>query len=57
MALLPPPAGAGGSWQDARDGERTVSRFFGHDGKLRGFGISHPTPALRLSLMAELAGV
>lgn len=57
MALLPPPPGTDGMWQDARDGERTVSRFFGHDGKLRGFGLSHPTPSLRLSLLAELAGV
>lgn len=57
MALLPPPPGTDGSWQDARDGERTVARFFGQDGKLRGFGLSHPTPALRLSLLAELAGV
>lgn len=57
MALLPPPPGTEGGWQDVRDGERTVSRFVGHDGKMHGFALSHPTPALRLSLLAELAGI
>ena len=55
MALLPPPPGTEGAWQDQRDGERTVARFFDRDGALRGFALSHPTPALRQSLLAELA--
>lgn len=54
MALLPPPHGTDGAWHDHHDGERTVARFFDADGTLRGFGLSHPTPALRQSLLAEL---
>jgi len=54
LALLPPPPDIDGSWQDSIDGERTIARFVDRAGALRGFGLSHPTPALRQGLLAEL---
>ncbi|MFD2366958.1 NAD(P)/FAD-dependent oxidoreductase [Pseudoduganella sp. GCM10020061] len=57
MALLPPPAGIEGAWHDQHDGERTVARFFDRAGVLRGFGLSHPTPTLRQSLLSEMQQV
>lgn len=54
LALLPPPQDAQGGWHDHADGERTVARFIDQAGVVRGFGLSHPTPALRSSLLAAL---
>ncbi|HZX26162.1 MAG TPA: FAD-dependent oxidoreductase [Telluria sp.] len=54
LALLPPPPAIEGAWQDSIEGERTVARFVDRSGAVRGFGLSHPTPALRHSLLAEL---
>lgn len=54
LALLPPPQDAQGRWHDHPDGERTVARFIDHAGVVRGFGLSHPTPALRTSLLAAI---
>ncbi|MGZ3182667.1 MAG: NAD(P)/FAD-dependent oxidoreductase [Telluria sp.] len=56
LALLPPAPGTEGAWHDERDGERTVARFIDRGGILRGFGLSHPTPALRQALLAGLHG-
>ncbi len=54
LALAPPPVGTAGSWIDEHDGERTIARFIDGDGKLRGFGISAHTPALRALLQSEI---
>lgn len=54
LALLPPPAGTRGQWLHGQDGERTVARFVDEDGVLRGFGLTHHTPALRSALLAGL---
>jgi hypothetical protein len=54
LALLPPAPGTEGAWQDEHDGERTVARFVDRGGIVRGFGLSHPTPALRQALLAGL---
>ncbi len=55
LALAPPPPGTAGNWVDQHAGPQTVARFIDSEGKVRGFGISAPTPALRQSLLAELA--
>jgi rubredoxin-NAD+ reductase len=54
LALLPPPPGLRGEWRSEAIGERTVARFVDHTGKVRGFGLTHHTPALRQELAAEL---
>jgi rubredoxin-NAD+ reductase len=54
LALAPPPAGMAGSWVHETDAERTVARFVGEDGVLRGFGMSSPAPALRQKLLGAL---
>jgi rubredoxin-NAD+ reductase len=54
LALLPPPPGTAGAWVDEHDGERTIARFVDEQGKLRGFGLSAHTPALRQKLQAEM---
>lgn len=54
LALAPPPAGLAGSWVHETDAERTVARFVGEDGVLRGFGMSSPAPALRQKLLGAL---
>ena len=54
LALAPPPRDVAGAWVDASDGERTVAHFVDAAGKLRGFGLSHHTPALRQALLAAL---
>jgi rubredoxin-NAD+ reductase len=54
LALAPPAPGSDGAWHSAMDGERTIARFVDAAGVLRGFGLSHPTPALRQGLLAEL---
>jgi len=54
LALFPPPKGLAGNWVDEVDGERTVCRFFDAAGRLRGFGLSHHTLALRQQLLAGL---
>ncbi|MEO7493370.1 MAG: FAD-dependent oxidoreductase [Massilia sp.] len=54
LALAPPPPGAAGEWHSVTDAERTVARFVDGAGKLRGFGLSAPSPALRQGLLAEL---
>jgi rubredoxin-NAD+ reductase len=54
LALAPPPAGLAGSWVDLHEGAQTVARFVDAEGKVRGFGVSAPTPAQRQSLLAEL---
>jgi rubredoxin-NAD+ reductase len=54
MALLPPPPGMLGNWSTVNDGECIVARFHDWAGVLRGFGLSHYTPALRSELLAEL---
>jgi rubredoxin---NAD+ reductase len=55
LALAPPPAGLAGSWVERHDGAQTVARFLDAEGRVRGFGVSAPTPAQRQSLLAELA--
>jgi rubredoxin-NAD+ reductase len=54
LALLPPGPGARGEWRCESTQERTVARFVGEDGVVRGFGLSQHTPALRQGLLAEL---
>jgi rubredoxin-NAD+ reductase len=54
LALLPPPVGTRGEWRSEAIGERTVARFVDQAGKVRGFGLTHHTPALRQELLAEL---
>ena len=54
LALAPPPPEADGAWVEQVDGERTISRFLDGAGMVRGFGLSHHTPALRLALLAAL---
>jgi rubredoxin-NAD+ reductase len=54
LALAPPAPGTRGVWLDETDGERIVARFVDNDGVLRGFGLSHHTPALRQGLIAAL---
>jgi rubredoxin-NAD+ reductase len=54
LALAPPPAGLAGSWWHESDGERIIARFVDERGVLRGFGLSHHTPALRQGLLAAL---
>jgi rubredoxin-NAD+ reductase len=54
LALLPPPQGMAGGWSDHPDGARMVARFVDAAGVMRGFGLSHPTPALRAALLAAL---
>lgn len=54
LALSPPPREVSGAWVDASDGERTVAHFVDAQGQLRGFGLSHHTPALRQALLAAL---
>lgn len=56
LALAPPPRGVDGAWVDASDGDRTVAHFVDSGGVLRGFGLSHHTPALRQALLAALGG-
>jgi rubredoxin-NAD+ reductase len=55
LALAPPPPGTAGRWVDQHEGVQTVARFIDAEGKVRGFGASAPTPALRQLLLAELA--
>ena len=54
LALLPPPRGTAGSWLAQADGERIIARFCDEEGVVRGFGLSHHTPALRSQLLSEL---
>ncbi|MFL6672760.1 MAG: NAD(P)/FAD-dependent oxidoreductase [Massilia sp.] len=54
LALLPPAPGTRGEWRSEADGERTVARFVDDAGVVRGFGLTHHTPALRQGLLAEL---
>jgi rubredoxin---NAD+ reductase len=54
LALLPPPPGTLGSWSTVSEGDRVVARFHDWEGVVRGFGLSHHTPALRSQLQAEL---
>jgi rubredoxin-NAD+ reductase len=54
LALLPPVPGTRGEWRSEADGERTVARFVDESGVVRGFGLTHHTPALRQGLLAEL---
>jgi rubredoxin-NAD+ reductase len=54
LALLPPPPGIRGEWRSEAIGERTVARFVDQEGQVRGFGLTHHTPALRQGLLAEL---
>jgi rubredoxin-NAD+ reductase len=54
LALSPPPPGLYGEWRHEADGERIVARFVDELGVLRGFGLTHHTPALRQGLLAAL---
>jgi rubredoxin-NAD+ reductase len=54
LALAPSAAGVRGEWSHEADGERIVARFHDEGGVLRGFGLTHHTPALRQSLLAAL---
>jgi rubredoxin-NAD+ reductase len=54
LALAPPPQGSRGEWVCAVDSERTIARFIDEQGRMRGFGLSLHTPALRQALMAEM---
>lgn len=54
LALAPPPPGTAGAWVDEHDGERTIARFVDGDGKVRGYGLSAHTPALRSKLQSEM---
>ncbi|MES2150859.1 MAG: FAD-dependent oxidoreductase [Pseudomonadota bacterium] len=54
LALSPPPTASLGAWTDATDAGRLVARFHDDQGRLRGYGLSQPTPALRAALQAEL---
>jgi rubredoxin-NAD+ reductase len=54
LALAPPPPGLRGEWSHEADGERIVARFHDERGVLRGFGLTHHTPALRQALLAAL---
>jgi rubredoxin---NAD+ reductase len=54
LALLPPPPGVRGEWTSHADGERTIARFVDEAGVLRGFGLSHHTPALRQQMLSAL---
>lgn len=59
LALVPPPrhAVAGGRWEVAQDGERTIARFIDADGKLAGFGLAPQEAKLRGALLAALGSV
>ena len=54
LALAPPLPGSRGEWVSDVDEERSVARFIDEHGVLRGFGLSHHTPALRQDLAAAL---
>jgi rubredoxin-NAD+ reductase len=54
LALAPPAVGLRGEWSHELDAERIVARFHDECGVLRGFGITHHTPALRQGLLAAL---
>jgi rubredoxin-NAD+ reductase len=57
MALCAPAAGVAGEWQLRNEDHRIIARFIDDDGLLRGFALTHPTPALRRTLLAQLDGV
>jgi rubredoxin-NAD+ reductase len=54
LALFPPARGMAGEWRTVTADGRVIARFVDREGKVRGFGLTEPTAALRQVLLAEL---